>query len=43
MVHGWCMACVVPGLVRLDLGVGGVLDGEGEEGICVVPCCEMCL
>ena len=32
-VHGCCMAwcMVLPGLVRLDLGVGGGLDGDGEE------------
>ena len=31
-VEGWekCM-CVLPGLARLDLGVGGGLDGDGEE------------
>ena len=41
MGGAWCGACVVhvvvvnmcvlPGLVRLDLGVGGGLDGDGEE------------
>ena len=30
---GECM-CVLPGLVRLDFGVGEGLDGDGEE---VVP------
>ena len=34
---GKCM-CVVPGLVRLDLGVGGSLDGDGEEVVVVVSC-----
>ena len=36
---GWenCM-CVLPELVRLDLGVGGGLDGDGEEVVCVVSC-----
>ena len=23
--------CVLPGLVRLDLGIGGGLNGDGEE------------
>ena len=37
VVWGWskCM-CVLPGLVRLDLGVGGGLDGDGEEVVGVV-------
>ena len=40
-VHGWCMVwlhecmvvvmCVLPGLVRLNLGVGGGLEGDVEE------------
>ena len=25
--------CILPGLVRLDLGIGGGLDGDGEEVI----------
>ena len=30
---------VLPGLVRLDLGVGGGgLDGDGEEVVSVVSC-----
>ena len=33
--------CVLPGLVRLDLGIGGGLNGDGEEGIGVVSGCEM--
>ena len=39
-VHGWCMggAWLLPGLVRLDLGVGGGLDGYGEEVVGVVSC-----
>ena len=38
-VHGWCMGGawhVLPGLVMLDLWVGGGLDGGGEEGVGVV-------
>ena len=30
--------CVLPGLVRLDLGVGGGLDGDGDEVVGVVSC-----
>ena len=32
VLWGWgkCM-CILPGLVRLELGVGGGLDGVGEE------------
>ena len=30
--------CVLPGLVRLDLGVGGGLDGDSEEVVGVVSC-----
>ena len=33
---GKCM-CILLGLVRLDLGVGGDLDGDGEEVI-TPPC-----
>ena len=29
---------VLPGLVRLDLGVGGGLDGDGGEVVGVVSC-----
>ena len=41
VVWGWsnCM-CVLPGLVRLDLGVGAGLDGDGEE-VVGVGSCEM--
>ena len=37
MVWGWdnCM-CILPGLVRLDLGLGAVGGGEGDKGIGVV-------
>ena len=37
VVWGWenCM-CILPGLVRLDLGVGVGLDGDGEEVVGVV-------
>ena len=31
-----CM-CILPGLVMLDSGVGGGLDGEGGEGVGGVP------
>ena len=31
LVYEWCMVCVLPGLVRLDLGVGSGLVGDGEE------------
>ena len=34
---GKCI-CVLPGLVRLDLGIGGGLDGDGEEVVGVVSC-----
>ena len=39
MVGGWdnCM-CILPGLVMLDLGVGGGLDGDSEEVAGVVSC-----
>ena len=30
--------CVLPGLVRLDLGVGGGLDVDSEEVVGVVSC-----
>ena len=30
----------IPGLVRLDLGLGEGLDGDGEEVIGVVSGCE---
>ena len=30
--------CVLPGLVRLDLGVGAGLDGDGEKVVGVVSC-----
>ena len=33
--------CILPGLVSLDLGIGGGLDGDGEEVIVVVSGCEM--
>ena len=29
--------CILPGLVRLDLGLGAVGGGEGGEGIGGVP------
>ena len=39
----WCMfmvavvhVCVLPGLVRLDLSLGGGLDGDGDEVVGVV-------
>ena len=32
-----CM-CILPGLVRLDLGFGGGLDGGGEEVVGLVSC-----
>ena len=32
---GKCM-CVLPGIVRLDLGVGGCLECDGEEVVVVV-------
>ena len=39
--RGWkkCM-CILPGLVRLDLSIGGGLDGDsdGEEVVGVVSC-----
>ena len=43
---GWCMGlgrCMgcgwgLPGLVRLDLGIGGGQDGDGEELVGVVLC-----
>ena len=46
---GWCMVSshgliggawvgVLPVLVRLGLGVGGGLDGDGEEVVGVVSC-----
>ena len=34
---GYCM-CVLPGLVRLDLGVGVGLDGGVDEVVGVVLC-----
>ena len=34
---GKCM-CILPLLVRLDLGIGGGLDGDGEEVVGVVSC-----
>ena len=44
----WCMGgggvialCVLPELVRLDLGVGSGLDCDGEEVVGVVSCCEI--
>ena len=33
--------CILPGLVRLDLGLGAGLDGDGEEVVGVVSGCEM--
>ena len=30
--------CILPGLVTLDLVVGGGLDGDGEEVVGVVSC-----
>ena len=40
VVHGGggVIMCVLPGLVRLDLGVGGGLGGAGEEVVGVVSC-----
>ena len=35
-----CM-CILPGLVGLDLGVGGGLDVDGEEVVGVVSFCLM--
>ena len=37
VVGGWdnCM-CILPGLVMLDLGVGGGLDNDGDEVVGVV-------
>ena len=32
----WCLAVLGLGL-RLDMGVGGCLDGDGEEEVGVVP------
>ena len=32
-----CM-CIIPGLLRLDLSIGGGLDGDGEEVVGVVSC-----
>ena len=32
-----CM-CILPGLVMLDLCIGGGLDGDGEEVVGVVSC-----
>ena len=32
-----CM-CILPGLVRLDLGFFGGLDGDGKEVVGVVSC-----
>ena len=40
---GWakkCM-CILPGLVRMDLGLGEGLDGDDEEVIGVVSGCEI--
>ena len=30
--------CILPGLVMLDLGISGGLDGDGEEVVGVVSC-----
>ena len=49
---GWCMVVhgivlvyggggLLPGLVRLDLSIGGGLDGDDEEVVSVVSGCEM--
>ena len=35
-----CM-CILPGLVRLDLGIGEGLDGGGDQVIRVVSGCEI--
>ena len=35
--------CLLPGLVRLDLGLREGLDGDDEEVIGVVSGCEICL
>ena len=36
---GWekCM-CILPGLVRLGLSIGGGLDGDGEEVVGAISC-----
>ena len=34
--------CLLPGLVRLDLGLREGLDGDDEEVIGVVSGCEIC-
>ena len=53
LMHGWCMTlcmvccmggccgAIVPGLVRLDLGIGGGLVGDGEEVIGLVSGCKI--
>ena len=45
VVHGIVLVYggggVLPGLVRLDLSIGGGLDGDDEEVVCVVSGCEM--
>ena len=41
MVHGCMVVGVLPGLVRLGLGIGGVLDGDGKEVVGVVSGCEI--
>ena len=33
--------CTLPGLVRLNLSIGRVLDDDDEEVVGVVPGCEM--
>ena len=40
-MHGWCMGAwlvhgILPGLVGLDLSIGGCLVGDGEEVVDVV-------
>ena len=42
----WCGRCgggggILPRLVRLDLGIGGGLIGDGEEVVGTVSGCEM--
>ena len=40
-VGGINVVVILPGLVRLDLGIGGGLVGDGEEVIGVVSGCEI--
>ena len=41
MVHGCMVVCILPGLVKLDLGVGGCLVGGDEEVFGVVSCAQL--